>query len=410
MKTILVTAYAINPYKGSEDGMGWHFINQIAKTFRVIAITRENNLPAIQQFLAENPQPHHANIKFEGYDLPRHLRFWKRGSFGSLPYFYLWQRTMPAFIKRKKFAFDLAHNLNFHNDWTPSFLWKLEQPFVWGPIGHHPRIPANFLIPFGQKALFMDRFRWSIKQAFWRLSPSLKNTTKKADLILAMNCSVADVLPAKPAQMAIMPSVGTPWVDNPEEKPGDIFEVISVGRFVPLKGFDLAISAFAAFYHNLPQEKRSQVRLRLIGKGPLLNQMKLKVEELAIGDAVVFVEWIEKEKLAAFYQQANVFLFPSHEGAGMVVAEAMSYGLPVVCLENCGPGEFVTPESGITVPYQGYEETIAELAEGLTQLFEDEPERNRLATGARSRFETHFNWDAKGERLRSMYQELLQTA
>jgi glycosyltransferase involved in cell wall biosynthesis len=225
-----------------------------------------------------------------------------------------------------------------------------------------------------------------------------------------MNCSVANVLPAKPAQMAIMPSVGTPWVDNPEEKPGDIFEVISVGRFVPLKGFDLTISAFAAFYHNLPQEKRSQVRLRLIGKGPLLNQMKLKVEELAISDAVVFVEWIEKEKLAAFYQQANVFLFPSHEGAGMVVAEAMSYGLPVVCLENCGPGEFVTPDSGLTIPYQGYDETIAELAEGLTQLYKNESERNRLATGARFRFETHFNWDAKGEHLRSMYQELLQTA
>ena len=39
-KTILATAYAINPYKGSEDGMGWNFVLQIAKFNRVIALTR----------------------------------------------------------------------------------------------------------------------------------------------------------------------------------------------------------------------------------------------------------------------------------------------------------------------------------------------------------------------------------
>ena len=55
MKTILVTAYAVNPYKGSEDGMGWNFIMQIARYQKVIAVTRINNGPHIEKYKAANP-------------------------------------------------------------------------------------------------------------------------------------------------------------------------------------------------------------------------------------------------------------------------------------------------------------------------------------------------------------------
>ncbi len=43
---VLITAYAVNPYKGSEDGMGWNFILQAARFQRVVAVTRRNNGPA----------------------------------------------------------------------------------------------------------------------------------------------------------------------------------------------------------------------------------------------------------------------------------------------------------------------------------------------------------------------------
>jgi len=390
--------------------MGWNFINQIAKSFRVIAITRENNLPAIEQYLIEKGESHHANIEFVGYDLPKHLRFWKRGSFGSLPYFYLWQRTMPAFIKRKGFQFDLTHNLNFHNDWTPSFLWKLGKPLVWGPIGHHPQIPTTFLKPFGLKAILKDKLTWAVKKAFWQISPSLKKTAQKSDLVIAMNQSVKEVLPIESKQLRIMPSVGTLWVAQTEQKSQDAFEVISVGRFVPLKGFDLTIKAFSAFYHALPSVERAHVHLRLIGKGPLLDQMKEMVKSLNLEKVVSIVEWVEKAKLESYYRESNVFLFPSHEGAGMVVAEAMSYGLPVVCLDNCGPGEFLNDESGIAVPYQAYDKTIQDLAAALQELYENKEKQQRFSEGARNRFEQYFDWDAKGEELRKMYTGLLKSA
>ena len=76
MKTILVTAYAINPYKGSEDGTGWNYVRQVARFNKVIAITRENNLTDIQRYVEEH-QLDVSNIEFKGYDLPYWARWWR---------------------------------------------------------------------------------------------------------------------------------------------------------------------------------------------------------------------------------------------------------------------------------------------------------------------------------------------
>ena len=116
MHTILVSAYAVNPYHGSEDGMGWNFINQIARFNKVVAVTRENTRPNIEKYINENPSEHYKNITFVYYDLPYWMRFWKKGGRGALLYYYMWQYFMPSFIRKQKLEFDIVHNLNFHND------------------------------------------------------------------------------------------------------------------------------------------------------------------------------------------------------------------------------------------------------------------------------------------------------
>jgi len=77
-KTILATCYAVNPFKGSEDGMGWNFVYQIARFNKVIAITRENNREAIEKFMVQNPDNVYNNITYLYFDLPYWMRFWKK--------------------------------------------------------------------------------------------------------------------------------------------------------------------------------------------------------------------------------------------------------------------------------------------------------------------------------------------
>lgn len=407
MKTILATTYAVNPYKGSEDGMGWNFICQIARYNKVIAVTRENNQEAIEKYMSENPSLLYDNITFLYFDLPYWMRFWKKGSRGAMLYYWMWQWYIVGFISKQSLHFDIVHNVNFHNDWTPSYLWKLGKPLVWGPIGHHPLIPSQYLSPYSKKYLLKDRMTWLVKKYFWQVSISLSTTKTKAAHILCMNESVAPTLGLHSEQYSICPSVATEDFGKPAKSHNKKFTIISAGRLVPLKGFDLTISAFASFLQQLSPIEKTNTQLIIIGSGPESTLYKNMVKDLNIESYVSFIPWIAREELMKIYQTSSAFMFPSHEGAGMVVAEALSFGLPVICLNNCGPGEFIDPSCGIAINEGAYQETVVSLGNALHQLYLDNELRDKMSLAARHKYETSFHWDRRGEHLHSIYNQIV---
>lgn len=402
-KTILATCYAVNPYKGSEDGMGWNFVYQMARFNTVIAITRENNKEAIEKYMSQNPNTVYKNIQFLYFDLPYWMRFWKKGSRGALFYYYLWQRGIVSFVKEKKIVFDISHNVNFHNDWTPSFLWQLNKPMVWGPIGHHPKIPKQYLKPYSFTYYLKDRATWLIKKLFWNYSIALKKTVENANFIWCMNTRVAPYLKLNKDSYAVCPSVATAdfWdgLSNHDGK----FNVISVGRFVPLKGFDLTINSFVKFLMSVPIMERNNCKLTIVGTGPEKERYQKIIKENKVENHIEIIEWIERNELMKLYKKSSVFLFPSHEGAGMVVAEALSFGLPIVCLKNEGPGEFINQQCGITVSQSDYNTTILELKNALSILFYNENKRQKMSFEARKLYQAKFNWESRGQFLNKIY-------
>lgn len=405
-KTILATTYAVHPTKGSEDAMGWNYILQIARFNYVICITRENNQEAIEKHIKLFPNPIFDKIQFVYFDTPYWTRFWKKGSRGAMLYYWMWQYAIPGFVTKKGLEFDIAHNVTFPNDWTPSYLWKLGKPFVWGPIGHHPLIPPQYLKTYNTKYWIKDRLTWLVKNAFWKCSPGLKKTALKADFIYAMNSSVADKVKLRKGKFFIKPSVATQDFGYNENLSVENFHIISAGRLVPLKGFDLTILAFARFVKSIPQESSKDLKLTIVGSGPeeafLLNLIKQE----GVLDKVEIVKWMERSELMQVMKEASIFLFPSHEGAGMVVAEALSFGLPVVCLNNCGPGEFINPNCGIAINEQGYAETIQDLADALLSLYIDPKKHQNMRRAARLQFENIFHWDKRGHWLNDIYQQI----
>ena len=90
----------------------------------------------------------------------------------------------------------------------------------------------------------------------------------------------------------------------------------------------------------------------------------------------------------------------------MVVAEAMSCSLPVICLKNSGPGEFIDTECGFAIPLQDYDNTVHDLSKAITNLYQNPQLLERMSTSARDRFEKHFDWNCRGEQLKEIYQSL----
>ena len=392
MKTILITAYAVDPYKGSEDTMGWHMILQAARYNRIVAVTRKINRLNIERYIQEHP---------EDKELWRNMRF----LYFDWPGYYGWQLMLIPWLWMERDGFDIVHNLNVQHDWTPTFLWMLGKPLVWGQIGHQPQIPKQFLLPvYGWKAYLKDRLRWAFKQFCWHADPFLWLARKKAARIICMNSEAVKRLHLR-NNYILHPSVATPETYYHEEEK-EKFRVLSVGRFLPVKGFDLTIRSFARFFHSLMPAHQSKVQLVLAGSGPLKSFLMELVKQEQIEPAVVFIEWLPQGKVAALYRLASVFLYPSHEAAGRAVPEAMSYNLPVVCLQNCGPGEFIHPQSTLAVPAEQYDATVTALSEKLKDLYLRPSLYSKEKYLSMHRYWQLFRWNVRGEMLRKVYEEV----
>lgn len=409
---ILATAYAINPYKGSEDGTGWNLTYQIARYNKVIAITRKNNQEHIEKYIAENPDEVYENMQFAYFDLPYWARFWKKGGRGAMLYFYLWRMFIPFFIKKQKFEFDVVHALNFHNDWAPSFLWIFGKPMVWGPIGHHPIIPKGFVKDFyGWKASLKNKLNWLIKQCFWNLDPFLKITKWKTDHIIGINSSIKSVLKIKDEnKLTVLPAVASENTTFTQVNQNETFNILTIGRFEPIKGMDVGLEAFAKFYHQLSKIQQSQIQYNVIGKGPYKKELKALCDKLKIKEVVNFIEWMPRAELTKIYEAADVYLFSSHEGAGMVIPEALSYGIPVICFDNCGPGELTDNSCAIKVKYKTYTESVNDFAASLKQMFANPKQRLTYALNARKYYLENFTWNRKGNIINDIYNKITSDA
>lgn len=413
MKTILMTAYAVNPYKGSEEGTGWNWLCQAARNHRVVAVTRRNNRPDIERYRRENPDlaPSGEQLRFLYFDYPRWMIVWKKGPLLSALYFYLWQLGVALWLlgREERHSADLVHSLNFHSNWTPSFLWLLNKPFVWGPVGNHPLIPRQYVLPvYGRKAWWRDRLLWWVKSVFWNLDPWLWLSRRRASYVICVNSQAAHKLRVPEKKAVFMPAVAAERPDRQPATPHRPFTVLSVGRFVPLKGFDLTIRSFAAFYRKLTPAEQQEARLLLIGTGPCRARLEEWIREEGIDQVTTLAEWMPRAEVIRRFTSSSVFLFPSHEGAGMVVAEALSYGLPVVCLQNPGPGEYTPPASALRVPMGPYAGTVEALSERVYRLFRDVSFFHQESQLALHHWKDRFQWDSRGELLQKMYAALME--
>lgn len=337
-KTVLLIAYACEPNKGSEPGVGWEWVKIISEIVgKVYVLTRKNNRKSIELEAKKIP----SNIEFIYYDLPKLLRFWKKGSRGVRTYYYLWQigglLYIKKLLKKKLINFDIVHHVTFVNDWLPSFFVNLNKPFIWGPIGSNNKFPVFLFERFID--FIQDRIRIFLQWLFRNFDPNFRKTVKKSSVIIGINDSVKKKIKLKElSKFYVIPAIGLDKFENIYFDSFDIsknLKILSVGRFIYIKNFPLTIRIFKRLNQIIPNSE-----LWLIGTGQQKKFLKNLVNELNLTEKVKFLGWVQHKKVFELMKNADLFLFPSLEDGGMVVLEAMKFGLPVFCLNSGGPGKF----------------------------------------------------------------------
>jgi glycosyltransferase involved in cell wall biosynthesis len=400
---ILVSAYACEPGKGSEPGVGWNWVKQIARFHEVWVITRANNETAIQRETEKVPMP---NVHWIFYDLPRWLRFWKKGERGLRPYYYLWQ--VGIYLRARRLArevrFDLAHHLTFVNYWLPSLLALLPVPFIWGPVGGGESSPSKFRPAFSRRGRFYERARDLARSMAW-WDPFVRQTARRAKVGLATTHDTAAKMRALGCRNVVLYSeAGLPEGDIlrlaalPQHSDGP-FRVISIGRLLHWKGFDLGLRAFALASKQLPNAE-----YWILGDGPEMTQLQGLARGLGVERRVVFWGVLPRHEALDKLLACDVLLHPSlHDSGGWVCLESMAAGRPVVCLDLGGPGVQVNEETGIKVEASSPEQAVHEIADALLRLSGDPELRLKLCQAGRRRVKEVFSWNRKGEWMNEVY-------
>lgn len=179
----------------------------------------------------------------------------------------------------------------------------------------------------------------------------------------------------------------------------DAFVVGTVGRLMPIKGFEYLIEAFARLcrQHGLQESK-----LVIVGDGPLRAGLGQCAENHGLSHAVEFLGM--RTDVYSVMNVYDVFALSSlHEGVPMVLLEAMALGVPIVASHVGGIPEILEDsKDAVLVPAKDSEA----LARAIGVLAASSELRTELTRSARGRVETQFSIQSSASRMREMYQSL----
>ena len=404
---LLVSAFACRPGRGSEPGVGWNYVKQIASFCDTVTVlTSIRNREVIEAELVKHPL---INVDFEFITAPRVLPSESQKTHLRLLYYYAWQINAYRIAKRilDTRSFDLAHHVTIANDWLPTYLSLLSTPLIWGPVGgSNSMIPSRFFASIGFRGTLKEIVRESTIRAFRTLDPMYRHTLKKASRILSSNHDTFAAVPKKYQSKTIVHSqVGTHSfpADTTSGDPSNV-HIVYGGLFQYLKGITYAVRSFISFNERVPN-----ARLTLIGQGPEKARIEALVASSPHPERIQILSWIPQEQFHGELRKADVLLFPSfHDSGGLVVVEAMAMGIPVICLDRAGPAFLVSDTTGIKVPIHSPAQVHRDLTHALYRLCTDCALRKRMGEAARERVQKNFLWERKADQLTKLYQSVLQ--
>ncbi len=200
------------------------------------------------------------------------------------------------------------------------------------------------------------------------------------------------------ARLGVDPALYTPrpFRENPAP-----FEILFVGRLVPVKGLTILVDAL----DRLARQGRS-VRLRIAGDGPERAALERRVTERGLNPQIIFEGWQNPEAVRALYRQADVFVLPSFaEGIPVVLMEAMAMEIPCVASRITGIPELIRDSTdGLLVTPSSEEE----LAQAMARLMDDPKLRMQLGKSARQQILDNYDLRRNIAQLGSIFREFLQ--
>jgi glycosyltransferase involved in cell wall biosynthesis len=205
-----------------------------------------------------------------------------------------------------------------------------------------------------------------------------------------------------PREKITIAEPGTDPAPRAKGSSGGPIQLLSVGAIVPRKACDLLVRSLARL-------KYRDWRLSIVGptdRSPeALAAVDAAIRDAGLGERIEITGSLDEKQLAEQYASADAFVIASlYEGYGMVLAEAMARGLPVVCTTGGAAAETVPDGAGIKVPPA--DEAALTLA--LQRVLDDTDLRRRMADASWAAGQKLPRWEDAARMIAGVIEEAAQ--
>jgi len=180
--------------------------------------------------------------------------------------------------------------------------------------------------------------------------------------------------------------------------PTGAFRFFSMGGIKDQKGFDVLLRAIAQW-----SPRPDAVEFVIGGEGEQKKEYQILAESLGIAGLIRWVGAISRAEAPSYFQNCHAFVLPSrHESFGVVFAEAIACGRPIIATFSGGPEDIVNEYNGLLVP-------VGDVAALVTAMKSVRDNYQRYdAAAIREDFMKRFSRPAVVSQIRGLYAEVLK--
>ena len=402
---ILLSAYACEPNRGSEQGVGWEWATRMSIIHDVVVVTRSNNRDVIEKALGSLESKR--KPKFNYIDLPNAFLWLKKKGLLPVPLYYLlWQIQVRLCLHPQLKNYDLIHHVTFNGFRFPGAWWFTSTPVILGPLGGCSMASQAFKRCFGKKWIWESIRALSVR--CWKWNPWTLFSLLSASKVLAVGREMAGRFEELSLKPELMLETGMPRElekDRPLPKPSDRSDFLVVGNLEPWKGWQIAMESYA----RARVDGLSRHNLIFIGQGSQMRAAQALAKKLGIHGHIKFLGSLSRDELWKIVRSARGLIFSSiRDTSGNAALEAMALGCPVICFNQQGVGWMTDDTSAIRIEPRSWEQSVGDFCQALIRLEESDELVDQLGKAARKRAMENFSWDAKIQAITAIYESVLK--
>ena len=391
----LISAYSVNPYKGSEDSIGWNWVLQYEKNYkkgdRIILLTKKFNEKDTRKGLKEFNIQH---VELVIVDVPDALNWFreKHSAFHHM-YYILWQHWAWLWVKHSGIRFDVIHHVTMNDYRIPSELYKAKgAKVIWGPMGGAQVTPRPLKVY--EKNQLVASFREFVnKSCSW--NPFYKKALRSYYKIYCINNETQKQISRIVGKdVPLMPELALrdEYKNLPIRKgKNDILKIVFVGRLIGKKGIAFLVDALSLMPTDIDWE------LLIFGDGDDRALIEKQIADSCIGKNVKLMGNRPLNQIAEAYQQADVFVLPSlRETSGNVLLEAMAYAVPIVAFDTSFCRLLKEVDCGVFINTEQALDNIKEdYCKAIVTLEQDKELAKQMGLNGYKYVNSKLTWDEK---------------